>query len=78
MHATLSSIPKQHGLGTGLCDTCIKWAFLKMEDQSESLPGPSALASASAGSTQDEYAESIDSDEALGQNNDLESEGRVE
>ena len=43
-----------------------------MEVQRESLPGPSTLASASAGSTQDdcEYAESIDSDE-----HDLESEG---
>ena len=43
-----------------------------MEVQRESLPGPSTLASASAGSTQDdcEYAESIDSDE-----HDLENEG---
>ena len=43
-----------------------------MEVQRESLPVPSTLASASAGSTQDdcEYAELIDSDE-----HDLESEG---
>ena len=76
MHPTLSSIPKRRSLGTGLCDTCMKWALLRMEDRSESgsVPGPSsALASASACSTQDEYAETDDSDEASEQN-DIESE----
>ena len=71
MHPTLSSIPKQRSLGTALCDTCMKWALLRMEDRSESgsVPGPSsALASASACSTQDEYAETDDSDEASEQN----------